>query len=124
MATTVPLQQLFVLNSEFMIQQAKALSARLHTNPTENDIDRIREAYLLVNNRPPTDAEIALGLAFLQGPRPAIAPETSGITSSGPPQTTAVPAAAKPAPPKPALLTRWEEYSQALLSANEFLYVD
>jgi len=125
MATTVPLQQLFVLNSEFMIQEAKALSARLHTNPAETDVDRIKEAYMLVNSRPPSDAEIALGLAFLQGPRSAVAPDTGGGLPSGTAPNAPVPAAAKPAtPPAAALLTRWEEYSQALLSANEFLYVD
>ena len=124
MATTVPLQQLFVLNSEFMIQQAKALAARLHADPAATDLDRIRQAYLLVDSRPPTEAEIALGLAFLQMPKTAIAPDTGGGLPSGTPQTAPVPAAAKPAPPRPALLTRWEEYTQALLSANEFLYVD
>jgi hypothetical protein len=124
MATTVPLQQLFVLNSEFMIQEAKALAARLHTDPAATDIDRIKQAYQLVNSRPPTDAEIALGLAFLAGPRSAVAPDTGGGLSSGAAQSAPVPVSAKPAAPSAARLTRWEEYSQALLSANEFLYVD
>ncbi len=124
MATTVPLQQLFVLNSDFMIQQAKALAARLHTNPMESEVDRIKEAYMLVDSRPPSEAEIALGLAFLQGSRSNVAPDTGGGVTAGQAQTTAAPGAPKPALPKPALLSRWEEYSQALLSANEFLYVD
>jgi hypothetical protein len=124
MATTVPLQQLFVLNSEFMVQQAKAFAARLTANPAESDIDRIKQAYMLVDSRPPTDAEIALGLAFLQGPKPhVIAPDTGGgLPAGSPPVSGAVPTAAKTAPTSK--LSRWEEYSQALLSANEFLYVD
>jgi hypothetical protein len=124
MATTVPLQQLFVLNSEFMVQQAKALSVRLHANPAETDVDRIKRAYLLVDNRPASDAEIAMGLAFLLGPKPAIAPDTGGLAIPGSPQTAPVPVPAKPAAQSASRLSRWEEYSQALLSANEFLYVD
>ncbi len=125
MATTVPLQQLFVLNSEFMIQQAKAFAARLHANPADSDADRIKHAYLLVDSRPPTEAEMALGLAFLRGPKQIlIAPDTGGGLSSETPQTGPVPGGAKPAAPMASRLTRWEQYAQALLSANEFLYVD
>ncbi len=35
--TTVPLQQLFVLNSEFMVRQAKALAARIQEADTSSD---------------------------------------------------------------------------------------
>ena len=124
MATTVPLQQLFVLNSEFMIQQAKALSARLHADPAKTDADRIKQAYLLVNNRPPNAAELSLGLAFLQGPKLNVIASDTGGVSPGSAQITPVPAAAKSAAHDANHLSRWEEYSQALLSANEFLYVD
>ena len=64
--TTVPLQQLFVLNSEFMVRQAKALAARLHENKDEDDAARIRRAFVLVYGRPARDAEIQLGLEFLK----------------------------------------------------------
>jgi hypothetical protein len=110
--TTVPLQQLFVLNSEFMVRNAKALAARLAfhvpssaaaeegdrvdgTRPEEEDASRIRQAFLLLYGRPATDRELQLGLAFL---------------------------AADPADDH--ALTRWEQYAQVLLSASEFLYVD
>jgi mono/diheme cytochrome c family protein len=92
--TTVPLQQLFVLNSEFMVGNAKALVARLLTGPEPDDADRIRRAFLLLYGRPVTAPELELGLAYLSQP--------SGEGT----------------------LTRWEEYAQVLLSANEFLYVD
>src|SRR5205085_2277493 len=61
--TTVPLQQLFVLNSEFMIRQARALAARLNAMD-EDDTARIRRAFLLVYSRPAREAEVELGLAF------------------------------------------------------------
>ncbi|HJT79434.1 MAG TPA: PSD1 and planctomycete cytochrome C domain-containing protein, partial [Gemmataceae bacterium] len=63
--TTVPLQQLFVLNSEFMAQNAKALAARLAAGPERDDVGRIRRAFLLLYGRPVTDEELRLGLAFL-----------------------------------------------------------
>jgi mono/diheme cytochrome c family protein len=67
--TNVPLQQLFVLNSEFMARQAKALAARaVEAEPT--DTARIRRAFLLAFGRPPTDRELTLGEAFLAGGGP------------------------------------------------------
>ncbi len=94
--TTVPLQQLFVLNSEFMVRNAKALAARLNA-AAGDDAGRIRHAFLLLYGRPGTERELQLGLAFL----------ASGET-----------------PANRGALTRWEQYAQVLLSTNEFLYVD
>lgn len=69
--TTTPLQKLFVLNSPFMIAQAGALAERLGkdvSDPTsEGDRKRIGRAYRLLYGRPPTDAEVELGLSFLDG---------------------------------------------------------
>jgi hypothetical protein len=95
--TTVPLQQLFVLNSEFMVRQARALTARLLAGEGD-EAARIRQAFAIVYGRPPSDAELQLGIEFL----------TARVESPGKPQT----------------LTRWEQYAQVLLSANEFMFVD
>jgi hypothetical protein len=62
--TSVPLQQLFVLNSEFMARQSKALAARVTAAATDDPV-RIRVAFLLVFGRPPTDREVRLGVDFL-----------------------------------------------------------
>jgi hypothetical protein len=96
--TTVPQQQLFVLNSPFFIGQAKVLAARL-TAEERDEAARVRRAYLLAYGRPVTDAELALGLRYLG-------------------------AKDDPAEASRNALTRWERYTQALLAANEFLYVD
>ncbi len=112
--TTVPLQQLFVLNSDFMVRQAKAFAARLTANPTESDADRIRRAYLLAYSRPPEEREVLLGLSFLQQP------PSSG--SSG--NATTVLAGNKAPAVTVTSLSRWEQYAQALLSANEFMVID
>jgi mono/diheme cytochrome c family protein len=64
--TTVPLQQLFVLNSEFMVQNAKALAARLRAAAADDE-GRVRHAFVRLYGRPVTERELRLGLAFLAG---------------------------------------------------------
>jgi hypothetical protein len=93
--TTVPLQQLFVLNSEFMVRNASALAARVQA-AAPDDATRIRQVFPLLYARPATEREVQLGLAYLGAP-------------DEPGQNT---------------LTRWQRYAQVLLAANEFLYVD
>lgn len=95
--TTVPLQQLYVLNSEFLIGNAKALAGRL-ASVANDDAARIRHAFLLLYGRPATPRDVTIGLEYLSGTTVAI----------------------KGAP----ALSRWERYAQVLLSTNEFLYVD
>jgi hypothetical protein len=64
--TSVPLQQLFVLNSDFMARQARAFAARVRdAEPT--DTARTRRAFLWAYGRPPTDRELQLGEEFLAG---------------------------------------------------------
>lgn len=95
--TTVPLQQLFVLNSEFMIGNARALAERVQ-NESADDEQRIRFAYELLYSREPSDAEIAVGKQYVAGE------DTAGDDEE--------------------TLSRWERYAHALLAGNEFLYVD
>jgi hypothetical protein len=97
--TTVPLQQLFVLNSEFLVNNAKALAARLRA-AAEDDDGRIRHAFVLLYGRPASLRELHLGVDFLAAQR-----------TQRPNQG-------------PTVLTPWEQYAQVLLSTNEFLYVD
>ncbi len=104
--TTVPLQQLFVLNSEFMVGAARSVAARLGvvSTPAPDAAEAIRQAYRLLYGRAATDREIALGLAYLRSPDPS---------ANDDPQAK-----------NPADLSRWERYTQALLAANEFLFLD
>jgi hypothetical protein len=95
-STTVPLQQLFVLNGEFMVRNARALAARL-AGMGKDDAERIRRAFPVLYGRPATQREMELGLAFLHAP---LKPEGTQA------------------------LSPWEQYAQVLLSTNEFLFVD
>lgn len=95
--TTVPQQQLFVMNSPFMINQAKALATRLEKEATTEDA-RIQRAYQLLYARPVSPEEQQIGLSFLTSKDPDDASKNK--------------------------LTRKERYYQALLASNEFMYVD
>jgi hypothetical protein len=93
--TTVPLQQLFVLNSGFMIGQSKALAARL-TQEADSDASRVDRMFQLFYGRKPTDGERTAAMKFLtEGQK---APEDS--------------------------LSSLEQFCLAMLGTNEFAYVD
>lgn len=92
--TTIPLQQLFMLNGEFVTARARALAARL-ANLSDDHI-RIERAFDLLFARPATKEEVTLALEFLSQSRSDAAPEN---------------------------LSLWEQYAQVLLCTNEFLYV-
>ncbi len=92
--TTVPQQQLFVLNSPFFIEQAKAFSRRVN-DAADDDAGRIQAAYRLAFGRNPTEEELDVAKQFL-----AVEHD------------------------KQDRLSRWEQLAQALLATNEFLYID
>ncbi|MDE0737514.1 MAG: DUF1553 domain-containing protein, partial [Pirellulaceae bacterium] len=93
--TTVPLQQLFVLNSEFMAQRARALAARIEKEASQDEDGRIQHAFQLLYQRPPSEADLELARQFLK----ATAEEKGSLTP-------------------------WQQYAMVLLAANEFMYVD
>ncbi len=62
--TTTPLQQLFILNSPFFLQQAQALSKRLAAEKSDT-AGRIERAYRLLYGRSPSASELRLGEAYL-----------------------------------------------------------
>jgi hypothetical protein len=63
-ATTTPVQSLFLINSQYMLQRARHLAARLQTS--SGDRDFVRAAYRVVFNREPSEDEIAGAMKFLQ----------------------------------------------------------
>jgi hypothetical protein len=81
-----------MMNSQFMVDRAKAFVARLENEASTTE-ERIQRAYLLLYSRPVTGREISIGLAFL----------ANAIGETG--------------------LTKWQQYAQALLSSNEFMYI-
>ena len=61
--TTVPLQRLFLMNSDFIQVEAEELAKRVAAEPDNRA--RIRKAYLLAYGREPSEQEIKLGIEYL-----------------------------------------------------------
>jgi hypothetical protein len=62
--TTVPLQRLFLMNSDFMQIQAEELAKRVAEEPDNRS--RIRKLYQIAFGREPLEKELALGLEYLK----------------------------------------------------------
>jgi hypothetical protein len=102
--TTVPQQALFLMNSPFVVEQARRLAGRPDITAQRHDQERIQGLYQLVYGRTADAGEMDLGLRFLTA---AHAEDTEG-----------------PDPHAAQLLSPWEKYAQVLLLANEFAFVD
>jgi len=63
-STTAP-QALFLLNNEFVKQQAQALATRLEKEITQDGSPRVQRAYELLFARPASPAEISIAEEFL-----------------------------------------------------------
>ncbi|OWK47071.1 PSD1 and planctomycete cytochrome C domain-containing protein [Fimbriiglobus ruber] len=94
--TTVPQQALFLMNSPFMAEQARAVAARADVVGVTEPGERVIQTYRAVLGRNPTGEEVNRAKAF-------------------------VAAAEKPAAGQ---LGPWELLSQVLLMSNEFAFVD
>ena len=62
--TTVPLQRLFLMNSDFMQLESEELAKKVATEP--NNRARIRKVYQTVFGRDASEEEVALGLEYLK----------------------------------------------------------
>ncbi len=62
-ATTVPLQRLFLMNSDFMQQQSELVARLVESEPDTRA--RIRKTYRLLFGRAPSDAELAAGVQYV-----------------------------------------------------------
>ena len=90
--TTTPVQQLFVLNSKFLSQQADRLYDRVKSMGETSTTARVRKIYEWMFARFPTPAQVELAKSFL----------ASGSDHDA----------------------TWTQYLHALLSSNEFAFVD
>ncbi len=98
-SSNVPLQQLYFMNNPFVYKQASVLAERVHSETT--DAARIVKTYEYLFQRKPSVDELQLGLKFLSS-----TPEKPGYNVTGEP------------------VTAWDEYARALLSSNEFQFVN
>jgi hypothetical protein len=98
--TTVPQQALFLLNSPFVLQQARTLVRQPDVAGAPAGVARLQKLYRRVYGRAADRDEVALGLRYLEAAR------------------------AEPGPAGAPGLDAWERYAQVLLLANEFAFVD
>ncbi len=100
MATVTPLQGLFAINSPLLNQQSQRLATELQKGEFDDDRSRIKEAYLRLFSRDPSDRELELGLAYLAGPVAVNDAKSE------------------------AHFARWRQYTHVLLASNEFIFID
>lgn len=96
--TSVPQQALFMMNSPFVVEQAKALIARDDVAAQTDFAARIVALYRILFAREPADDEVQIGRRFV-----GIAEQTASPDAK---------------------LSPWEQYAQLLLFTNEFMFID
>lgn len=114
-ATTVPQQALFLLNSPFVLEQARALAERAQHAGGPEPRARVEALYRWVHQRMPDEAERAEALTFVQHPA-VVAP--AAVPGDAQPAAGSAPVASAPA------LDRWAALAQVLLLSNETAFVD
>ncbi len=102
--TTVPTQALFMMNSPQVMQSAKNLAARI-SHHSDDDRERVREAYLLTLSRQPTTIEIDRALAFITETQNTL----TNIEKKKPDESETV---------------AWSGFCQSLFASSEFRYVN
>jgi hypothetical protein len=104
MNTTTAPQALLLLNSDFVLERARAWSAKLLAKHGGRDGEIVTEAYRAAWGRAPTDDELRLGVGFVSAQAKRLEGQTAG---KGEARERAV-----------------ADFCHAVLNTNEFLYVD
>jgi hypothetical protein len=98
--STVPLQSLFWMNSDFIQENAAAFAARLARLEAEPD-KRIELAYQLALNRAPHESEVATAMNYLEDYAAKITDEGAAVGMS----------------------RAWTSFCRVLYASNEFIYI-
>ncbi|MHC5540931.1 DUF1553 domain-containing protein, partial [Singulisphaera rosea] len=100
--TTVALQSLFMMNSDLVNEAAGTMARRL-LDQSPDDGGRIRLLFEEAYGRPPSDVEISRALAFLGKYTQAAARHEEDAAKRR--------------------FLAWQSYCQAIVAANEFIYI-
>ena len=101
--TTVAPQALFLMNSELVAKESETLAKSLLAQPGD-DAGRIAEAFERFYSRSPADSEVASSIDFISA-------YERGLASRG-------------MAPEQLRAQAWKAYCRAMMSTNEFLYVN
>ncbi|MCA9135893.1 MAG: DUF1553 domain-containing protein [Planctomycetales bacterium] len=107
-STTLPTQALFLINSDFVVDNSRTLVERLLPESIQDsmpdDRERVSQLFASVLSRRATPAEIDRAVGYLRLTRQQLA--DSGMT------------------PEQCRMQSWASLAQALMTTNEFRYVD
>jgi hypothetical protein len=119
-SATVAPQALLLMNSRFVLDEARAFAERVHREAGDEPQAQVERAWLLAFARPPQPAELAAALNFLDEQRAgfAAAPPPAPPTTRGRAPTTPT------APPLDPALRALAALCQTLFGALEFLYIE
>jgi len=130
--TTVPQQALFLMNSPLVVEQAKKLVTLAEFNKCSDDEGKITFLYERIYQRPPEPEEVKIGLEFISEK-----PEKELASADAVQKISNDPEARKREKQmarkmgkrgdtfrKREPLKAWEEYTHALLQANEASFVN
>jgi hypothetical protein len=131
-SSTVATQALMLMNSQFILDQAARFAQRLQKESGDDPAAQIARAWQLAFSRLPTPSERADALAFLSGQvdllksgaEKEIGQAKSDVKSEAKEKIERKEGKTKPAIKPAPELQALTDLCQALLSANEFLYVD
>lgn len=101
--TTVATQALYMMNSPFVMEQARAFADELEKTG-KSDAARLNEAYLRAYSRPASPAEVAKATAFLSTYEAKLEKSVPDVNKRK--------------------LIAWQSLCQVILAANEFIYVN
>lgn len=103
-STTVAPQALFMMNSEIVSEQTKALAESLLADQALNEATRIQRLFELAFSRPATQQEIDRALAYIEHYAKAMQ--------------------AMKKTPEESRLRAWQSYCRVIIASNEFIYVE
>jgi hypothetical protein len=98
-SSTVPLQSLALLNSDFAVARAEGFAKRLLSETDGSTTELVRRAWRIAVGRRPTDKEAAVAAEFIETQRSQYADNDSALWSVA-------------------------DFCQMLLASNAFLYVE
>ena len=98
--TTMPLQSLSLLNSEFAVKRGEDLAQRLERDGGKDELAKVRRAFLLTSGREPDSGERKAATRFLTEQRLAYAGKPDAEQRA------------------------WADFCQSLFGLNSFLYLE